>query len=122
VIKAEPAAQVVEIVEKMPEPETTTGWVPVNKNEEETIRRAKENFANRTDEEKAEMQKPSVYAESEYHGPPVMGVDKKTEIKEEQPKVEAPIVESEKPKLVSFHGMTLIKSAAVLMSTMLMPI
>ena len=71
---------------------------------EETKLRAKLNVATRTEEQKAEMQKPSVYAESEYHGPPVMGVDKKTEIKEEQPKVEAPIVEPEKPKLAPFPG------------------
>ena len=44
---------------------------------EETELRAKLNVATRTEEQKAEIQKPSVYAESEYHGPPVMGVEGK---------------------------------------------
>ena len=139
VVKAEPAAQVVEIVEKMPEPEVAKAETTLSPSEqkaiekrlkeisqskdmaydnaiydkgsslkkledEETNLRAKLNVATRTKEQKAEIQKPSVYAESEYHGPPVMGVDKKTETKEEKPKVEAPIVEPEKPKLASFPG------------------
>ena len=79
VIKAEPAAQVVEIVEKMPEPEKET-----------------------------------------YHGPPVATVERISF--EEKPKVEAPIVEPEKPKLAPFPGNDPQKIAAVLMSITLMPI
>jgi len=63
VVKAEPAAQVVEIVEKMPEPE-----------------------------------------KEPYHGPPVATVERISF--EEKPKVEAPIVEPEKPKLAPFPGTT----------------
>ena len=72
--------------------------------DEETNLRAKLNFATRTKAEEIEKQTPSVYAKSEYQGPPIMGVDKKAETKEEKPKVEAPIVEPEKPKLASFPG------------------
>ena len=75
------------------------------------------NVGTRTDERKAELQGPS-----EYHGPPVMGVDKKMEIKEEQPKAPAskeeetpgnPKLEDELYVNIASHGFKPIKGKKV---------